>query len=144
MSQSHCPILANLKLDPANVQSSKQLVSKKTNATSSCAKNSVKASSSVSSVKTADKTSNVKHLMPSNRHDSTLSGRLQKKVCEEQNSAFLKHPHSIKLRTRKRKLSELMVKIFNLADMDMIVCDVESGLNDYSKNLKFADELDDI
>ena len=37
-----------------------------------------------------------------------------------------------------------MVKIFNLADTDMIVHDAESGLNDYSKNLKFADELDDI
>ena len=144
MSQSRHPILANLKPDPANIQSSKQLVSKKTNATSSCAKNSVKASSSVSSVKTADKTSNVQCLMPSNRHDSTLSGRMRKKVHEEQNSAFLQHPHSIKLRTRKRKLSELLVKIFNLADTDTIVCDAESGLNDYSKNLKFADELDDI
>ena len=56
----------------------------------------------------------------------------------------MEHPHSIKLCTRKRKLLELMVKIFNLADTDMIVCDAESGLNDYSKNLKFADELDDI
>ena len=37
-----------------------------------------------------------------------------------------------------------MVKIFNLADTDMIVCDAESGLNDYSKNLKFTDKLDDI
>ena len=31
-----------------------------------------------------------------------------------------------------------------MADTDMIVCDAESGLNDYSKNLKFADELDHI
>ena len=85
---SHHPILANLKPDPANVQSSKQLVSKKTNATSSCAKNSVKASSSVSSVKTADKTSNVKHLMPSNRHDSTLSGRLRKRYARSKIQLF--------------------------------------------------------
>ena len=150
---SHHPIFANLRPDPANVQSSKQADSKTTNGASLSDKNvkalssnatslsgkNVKASSSVSPGNKA-----VKHVMPTNRHDSTLSGRLRKKVREEQNSAFLEHPHNIKLRTRKRKLSELMVKIFNLADTDMIVCDVESGLNDYSKNLKFADELDDI
>ena len=113
---SHHPILANLIVDPANVQSLKKTDSKATKATSLSDKN-VKALSSLS-VSTSSKV--VKCLMPSNRHDSTLSRRMRKKVCEEQNSAFLEHPHSIKLCTRKRKLSELMVKIFNLADMDMI------------------------
>ena len=118
----------------------KNVKASSSNATSSSGKN-VKASSS-SSVSTSSKAVNC--VMPSNRYDSTLSRRLRKNVCEEQNSAFLEHPHSIKLRTRKRKLSELMVKIFNLADTDTIVCYEESGLNDYSKNLKFADELDDM
>ena len=37
-----------------------------------------------------------------------------------------------------------MNDIFQLADNDLIVCDFDTGLNDYSKNLKFADNLDVI
>ena len=50
----------------------------------------------------------------------------------------------MKLHTQKSKLQELLHKIFQLADNDILVCDHETGLNDYTKNLKFADELDDI
>ena len=50
----------------------------------------------------------------------------------------------MKLHTQKSKLQELLHKIFQLADNDILVCDRETGLNDYTKNLKFADELDDI
>ena len=48
------------------------------------------------------------------------------------------------MQTRKSKLRELLNKIFTLADNDVIVCDRETGLNDYTKNLKFADKLEDI
>ena len=41
-------------------------------------------------------------------------------------------------------MQELLHKIFQLADNDILVCDRETGLNDYTKNLKFADKLDDI
>ena len=80
----------------------------------------------------------------SNRHDTTLSGRTRKRIREEQDSAYLEHPYTLKLQTRKSKLRELLNKIFALADNDVIVCDRETGLNDYTKNLKFADELEDI
>ena len=37
-----------------------------------------------------------------------------------------------------------MNDIFQLANNDLIVCDFDTGLNDYSKNFKFADNLDVI
>ena len=41
-------------------------------------------------------------------------------------------------------MNTLLNSIYELADNDLIVADFDTGLNDYSKNLKFADELDDI
>ena len=37
-----------------------------------------------------------------------------------------------------------MEQLYELGDSDLIVCDMEMGLNYYTKNLKFADELDDL
>ena len=37
-----------------------------------------------------------------------------------------------------------MSDIYALANNDLIVCDFDTGLNDYSKNVKFADDLDKI
>ena len=34
--------------------------------------------------------------------------------------------------------------IFKLADNDLIVCDFDTGLNDYTKNLAFADYLEEV
>ena len=130
MSQQRQPILANLVPSPDNVQSSK-----------SQRESSKEQSTSKQVAKTPKKPSRT---LPTNRHDTSLSGRTQKKVRQEQDKAFLQHPYTLKLQTRKRKLRDIMLKIFNLADSDLIVCDAETGLNDYTKNLKFADELDDI
>ena len=37
-----------------------------------------------------------------------------------------------------------MEELYELGDSDLIVCDMETGLNNYTKNLKFADELEDL
>ena len=37
-----------------------------------------------------------------------------------------------------------MHDIFNLADNDLILCDFDTRLNDYTKNLNFSNELDVI
>ena len=125
-SQQHHPILANLIPSPDNVQSTSK-------------------ASTAGSKKTSKKTNaQPKRFLPSNRHDTSLSGCLRKKVRAEQDKSYLQHPYTLKLQTRKHKLRDIMLKIFELADSDMIVCDAETGLNDYTKNLKFADELDDI
>ena len=154
------PILANLKPSPLNVQSNKAktvTTASKSNASShQCVKPSqsgnsnggvkpkLKPSQSGNSNGGAKPKLKPSRMLPSNRYDTTLSGRTRKRVREEQDKAFLEHPHSVKLRSRKRKLVELMLKIYELADTDLLVSDMETGLNDYSKNLKFADELDDI
>ena len=73
-----------------------------------------------------------------------LTARQRKKLREAQNSAFLEHPYTLKLEQKKSKLSSLLNSIYDLANNDLLVCDFDSGLNDYSKNLKFADELDEM
>ena len=122
----HCPILANLTPLADNVQSTSKALT-------------------AGSKKTSKKTKGqAKQFLPTNRHDISLSGRLRKKVCAEQDKSYLQYPYTLKLQTRKRKLRDIMLKIFQLADSDMIVCDAETALNDYTKILKFVDELDDI
>ena len=128
--QQHCPIPANLTPSPDNVQSTSK-------ASTAGSKNKERGTSKKTNAQP-------KQFLPTNRHDTSLSGRLHKKVHAEQDKSYLQHPYTLKLQTRKCKLRDIMLKIFQLADSDMIVCDVETGLNDYTKNLKFADELDDI
>ena len=53
---------------------------------------------------------------------------MRKCIREEQDSAYLDHPYTLKLQTCKSKLRELLNKIFTLADNDVIVCDRETGL----------------
>ena len=149
------PILANLKPSPLNVQSSRSSStspSKKNSAAQSKPKQPILANLKPSplNVKSASSSSGSiqdnkqKRNLPTNRHDITLSGRTRKKLREEQDSAYLEYPYTLKLCTRKAKLQQLLHKIFELAATDILVCDCETGLNDYSKNLQFADELDDI
>ena len=73
-----------------------------------------------------------------------LSARQCKRLRTEQHEAYLEHPYKVKLDLKKSKLLKIMNDIFQLADNDLIVCDFDTGLNDYSKNLKFADNLDVI
>ena len=54
------------------------------------------------------------------------------------------HPFMAKMRTKKTKLSTVMNQIFDIANTDLVVFDRDCGLNDYSKNKKFADVLHDI
>ena len=49
-----------------------------------------------------------------------------------------------KMRTKRAKLGELLNQIFDIADTDLVVFDCDTGLNDYEKNKKFADALDDL
>ena len=125
------PILGNLIRSPLNVQSNKP----------SGSKPSKKPSVSPAAQSTDGKR---KRHLQQNRHDTSLSGRARKKIRQEQDAAYLEHPYTLKIRTRKAKLQEMLHKIFKLADNDILVCDSETGLNDYSKNAKFADELEDI
>ena len=74
----------------------------------------------------------------------SLSSRQRARLIKEQHSAYLEHPYTVKMQTAKSKLLHLMGKIFELADNDLLVCDFDTGLNDYTKNLKFADDLDSI
>ena len=117
------PILANLKPSPLNVQSAKASTSKtpKQHVSTPC-----------TSKGSTPKDGTCKCSLAPNRHDTGLSGRARKKIREEQDSAYLDHPYTIKLRTRKAKLLQMLHKIFELANNDIIVCDQETGLNDYS------------
>ena len=74
----------------------------------------------------------------------SLSSRQRARLIKEQHSAYLEHPYTVKMHTAKSKLLHLMGKIFDIADNDLLVCDFDTGLNDYTKNLKFADDLDSI
>ena len=57
---------------------------------------------------------------------------------------YEEHPHMAKLRMKTRKLGEILNRIYDIANTDLVVFDRDTGLNDYKKNLKFADALDDI
>ena len=148
------PIPANLKPSPLNIQSSRSsstTPSKNNFAAQSTPKRPILANLKPSplNVKSTNSSSGLvqdkqKRNLPTNRHDLTLSGCTRKKLREEQDAAYLEHPYTLKLRRRKAKLQEMLHKIFELAQTDILICDRETGLNDYSKNLKFADELDDI
>ena len=74
----------------------------------------------------------------------TLSARQRGRLIKEQHKAFLTHPYTAKLELAKSKLLKVMGTIFSLANNDLIVCDFDTGLNDYSKNLKFAEDLDSL
>ena len=67
-----------------------------------------------------------------------LTARQRKKLREAQNSAFLEHPYSLKLEQKKSKLNILLNSIYDLANNDSLICDFDTGLNDYSKNLKIC------
>ena len=144
MSTLRRPILANLKPSPLNVQSSWPLSSTASKKTSATVQSSAKSGASVQSGSIGKNYNKCKCTSSNNRHDTSLSGRTRKKIQEEQDAAYNMHPYTLKLHTQKSKLQELLHKIFQLADNDILVCDHETGLNDYTKNLKFADKLDDI
>ena len=72
----------------------------------------------------------------------SLSGRQRKCLREAQQKAYLEHLYKLKLDIKKSKLMRIMDAIFKLADNDLIVCNFDTGLNDYTKNLNFADELE--
>ena len=56
----------------------------------------------------------------------------------------LVHPYILKFETRESKLHVMMNKLFDLANTDMLLCDRDSGVNDYSLNKKLADKLDNV
>ena len=54
------------------------------------------------------------------------------------------HPYILKFETHQEKLSVMLNKMFELAATDLLVCDHDSGLNDFDMNLQFADKLDNV
>ena len=57
----------------------------------------------------------------------------------------LVHPYILKFETRESKLHVMLNKMFDLARIrDMLLCDRDTGLNDYSLNKKLADKLDNV
>ena len=81
---------------------------------------------------------------PSPAELESLTGRQRKRLRDAQHSVYLEHPYKVRLDIQKSKLMRVMNKIFEIADNDLIVCDFDTGLNDYSKNLSFANELETI
>ena len=81
---------------------------------------------------------------PQRSDRESLSAQTRRRVREEQNTAYLEHPYMVKFNNKKAKVLQLMEQLFELGDSDLIVCDMETGLNDFSKNLKFADSLEDL
>ena len=70
--------------------------------------------------------------------------RAAKHKCRGPLPSYDEHPYMVKLRTKRGKLGEILNQIFDIAAADLVVFDLDSGLNDYAKNKKFADALDDI
>ena len=54
------------------------------------------------------------------------------------------HPYVIKLELKIRMMQQIMNRIFEIADSNLIITDAKSGLNDYSMNHDFADKLDKL
>ena len=54
------------------------------------------------------------------------------------------HPYSIKIDIKVKKLNQILERIEELADCNVLVSDAQTGLNDYSMNLKFAKKLQHI
>ena len=56
----------------------------------------------------------------------------------------VEHPFVARLQNKESQLHKLMNDIFHLADNDLLLSDKDSGENDYTMTLKFADKLDFI
>ena len=56
----------------------------------------------------------------------------------------LVHPYIMKFDARQEKLLNMLKKMYELADNDLVICDRRTGLNDYTMNKKFADKLDTL
>ena len=54
------------------------------------------------------------------------------------------HPYVGRLQNKESQLHKLMNEIFHLADNDLLLSDKDSGENDYTMTLKFAEKLDFI
>ena len=54
------------------------------------------------------------------------------------------HPYVIKLDVKIRRIKHSLNNIFEIADSDLIVSDAKTGLNDFSINHQFADQLDNL
>ena len=102
----------------------------------------LRVTASSSSGKSNSKGQKSRHL--SQKDLDNLTRRQRQKLLNAQCTAYLEHPYAHKLEKQKSKLNEILSTIFDLADNDLLVCDFDTGLNDYSKNLKFADHLDEI
>ena len=66
-----------------------------------------------------------------------------KKKKAKRNHPSVQHPYSIKLDCKLSKLDTLLNQIYDLADGNLLVSNVETGLTDFSINEKFARKLED-
>ena len=68
----------------------------------------------------------------------------KKRKCTRDQVTDLEHPFVARLQNKESQLHKLMNEIFHLADNDLLLSDKDSGENDYTMTLKFADKLDFI
>ena len=54
------------------------------------------------------------------------------------------HLYILKFEARESKLNVMLNKLYELADTDMLLCNRDTGLNDYSLNRKLADKLESV
>ena len=66
------------------------------------------------------------------------------RICPHKEHNDLDHQYSAKTDNKISKLHEILNKIFDLADNDLITVDRDSVINDYTFNEEFANKLEDV
>ena len=54
------------------------------------------------------------------------------------------HPYVIKINIKMAKIDQIMKRIYELADNDLLVTDAKSGLNDFSMNMAYVKKLENL
>ena len=74
------------------------------------------------------------------------SGAKPKRMNKRKRSDIeeLVHLYIMKFDARQEKLLKMLNRMYDLADNDLVICDRQTGLNDYTMNKKFADKLDNL
>ena len=78
--------------------------------------------------------------MPSTSKATTSSRPVKKKSkkCARSEHEQLVHPYILKFEKHEAKLHVMLNKMFDLPNTDMLLCDRDTSLNDYSLNEKLA------
>ena len=79
--------------------------------------------------------------MSSTQSSSTSTGSSKRNTRKGED---LIHLYILKFESRQQKLLKILDKMYAIADNDLVICDHQTGLNDYTMNKKFADKLDNL